>query len=119
MKPHRELIVWKKSFTLVKSLYSATMSFPSDEKFGLTSQIRRAAVSVPANIAEGAARRSKKEYVQFLYISLGSTSELDTLILLCHELEYISREKAEAFCGQLEEISMMLSGLIRRNSAQI
>jgi four helix bundle protein len=93
IKPHQRLDVWKRSFQMVKMLYTTTKSFPEDEKYGMTSQIRRAAVSIPANIAEGAARNSKREFVRFLHISLGSASELDTLILLSKELDMIEAKR--------------------------
>jgi four helix bundle protein len=85
---HRQLPVWKASMDLVEAVYLATASFPSEEKFGLTSQIRRASVSVPANIAEGAARKSTAELIQFLYIANGSLSELDTHIELAQRLGF-------------------------------
>lgn len=89
MKPHQNLEVWKKSFVLVKKLYFLTSSFPTAEKFGIITQIRRSAISIPLNIAEGSARRSDKELLQFLYIALGSASELDTLLLLSKDLGFI------------------------------
>jgi four helix bundle protein len=119
MKPHQKLEVWKQSFEFVKSAYVATRAFPSDEKFGMISQIRRAAVSVPANISEGAARKSKKEFVRFLYISLGSASELDTLLLLSKELEMLEEKEFNRLNEQLEGIFKMLLGLINRNEALI
>lgn len=119
MKPHKNLVVWNRSFQFVKALYEATGSYPSDEKFGLTSQIRRAGVSVPVNIAEGAARKSKREFIQFLHISWGSISELDTLLLLSKELDYLSINKYERLNNQLEEISKMLFGLIQKCKADL
>ena len=115
MKPHQQLEVWKRSFEFVKNVYEVTGAFPSDEKYGLTSQIRRASVSIPANISEGAAKNSKKEFVRFLYIALGSASELDTLILLSHELKMIEPEKFKTMNNNLEIIYKMLLGLINRN----
>ena len=82
MKSHKDLIVWKKSMDLVQITYEFSTNYPDSEKFGLISQMRRAAVSVPSNIAEGAARNSTKEYIRFLYIALGSLSELETQILI-------------------------------------
>jgi len=78
IKNHKDLEVWKKSMDLVSNIYKITESFPNKELYGLTNQIRRAAVSVPSNIAEGAARSSKREFIQFLYVALGSLSELET-----------------------------------------
>jgi len=98
---------------LVKQLYSITKPFPSHEQFGLTSQIRRAAVSVPANISEGSARKGNKEFIQFLYISLGSLSELDTLVLLSIDFEYITETKSKAVLEQITTCSKLVYGLIR------
>ena len=80
MKSHQDLTVYQKAIDLVVNIYSLSKSFPSEEKFGLTSQIRRSAISVPSNIAEGAAKKSKKEFSRFLYFSLGSLAELETQI---------------------------------------
>ena len=77
-KPHKRLAVWRKSVDLVVETYKVTKTFPTEERYGLTDQVRRAAVSIPANIAEGAGRRTKKEFINFLHISQGSLSELDT-----------------------------------------
>ena len=85
---HKDLDVWKESINLAKEIYALTEEFPKEELYGLTSQIRRAAVSVPSNIAEGAARNSNKEYIRFLYISLGSLSELETQIILAREFGF-------------------------------
>ncbi len=116
MRPHQKLNAWKTSFQFATQVYTITKEFPTEEKFGLISQIRRAAVSVPVNIAEGAARKSKKEFTHFLHISLGSASELDTLLLLSKELNYIDQENFSKLNQQLEEISKILSGLIRYTS---
>ena len=87
---HKDLDVWKKSMDLVVLIYDLTSKFPSDERFGLTSQMRRAAVSIPSNIAEGAARKSNKEFLQFLSIALGSLSELETQYILSKRLHFIT-----------------------------
>lgn len=112
MKPHQNLEVWKRSFLLVKKLYALTASFPTTEKFGLTSQIRRAATSVPVNIAEGSARRSDKELLQFLYIALGSASELDTLLLLSKELGFTEPEECDRLLVDLDSIFKLILGFI-------
>ena len=88
MGTHEKLDVWKLSVDFVTRIYKITQSFPSEEKFGLTNQMRRAAVSIPSNIAEGAARQSDKENIQFLYISLGSLSELETQLIISQNLGY-------------------------------
>jgi four helix bundle protein len=89
---HKDLDVWKKSMNLVVLIYDITSKFPSDERFGLTSQMRRAAVSIPSNIAEGAARKGDKEFIQFLMIALGSLSELETQYLLSIQLKFVQKE---------------------------
>ncbi|MEP7196606.1 MAG: four helix bundle protein [Saprospiraceae bacterium] len=113
MRPHYNLDVWKKSFALVKEIYLVTESYPSEEKFGLISQLRRAAVSVPTNISEGSARHSQKEFVHFLYISLGSLTEVETLLLLSKELGFINNvEKFNFLINEIEIITKLLLGLI-------
>ena len=113
MKPHKKLNAWKMSFDIVKELYSLTSKYPDVEKFGLISQIRRAAVSVPVNIAEGAARKSKKEFIYFLHISLGSLTELDTLVLLSADLEFISKSDSELVISKFDIIGKLIYGLIK------
>ena len=112
MKNFKELNVWLKAHQLVLAVYQVTKSFPSDELFGLTSQMRRAAASIPANIAEGCGRSSDAEFARFLYISFGSASELEYHILLAHDLGMLN----EIDCGKLTEnvieIKKMLSSLI-------
>jgi len=105
---HKDLLVWKKSMDLVKQIYKLTQDFPKSEIFVLTSQIRRSAISIPSNIAEGAARNSSKEFVQFLYISLGSVVELETQLLIAQHLEYCNEFPMDS----LNEVKMMLLGLI-------
>ena len=89
IKTHKDLEIWKEGIELVKKIYEITNIFPKSEQYGLTSQIRRAAVSIPSNISEGAARNSKKEFIQFLYISLSSIAELETQIIIANKLNYI------------------------------
>ncbi len=107
---HKELDVWKESMLLAKEVYFLTKSFPKDELYGITSQIRRASVSVPSNIAEGAARSSDKEFIQFLYISLGSLSELETQILLSRDLGFIGTLD---ILPKIESTKKKLLGLIK------
>ncbi len=113
MKSHKDLDVWRKSIDLVSRLYTLTKNFPSDEKYGLTLQMRRSAVSIPSNIAEGAARNHKSEFKQFLYIALGSASELETQLIISQNLEYIDTDELNTFMNELSEIRNMLQGLIR------
>ena len=109
-RKHHDLLAWQEGIRLVKATYMLTQSFPRDERFGLTSQMRRAAVSVPANIAEGAARATSKEFAHFLILARGSLSELETHIVIAQELRYVS-ESAE-FEALLERTFRLLAGLI-------
>ena len=111
MKSHYDLDVWKKSIDLVKEIYEISKFFPKEEIYGLTSQIRRAAVSIPSNIAEGASRQSNKEFIQFLYIALGSSSEVETQIIIAKELSFI--KDIESILKQIKEIKKMINGLLR------
>lgn len=115
---HKELDVWKKSMDLVELVYQLTCQFPSDEKFGLVSQMRRAAVSIPSNIAEGAARKGDKELIQFLMISLGSLSELETQYLLAIRLKMIESHKT--FEKMLIDVKKLIIGfrnyILKKNS---
>ncbi|MDN4165711.1 four helix bundle protein [Cytophagales bacterium LB-30] len=113
LTPHKRLECWKKSFAFVKEMYQITSQFPSSETFGLTSQIRRAAVSIPVNIAEGSARNTKKEFANFLHISLGSAAELDTLLLLAVDLNLLKKEKVDLLLDELSVISKLINGLIK------
>lgn len=113
MRPHHQLEVWKRSFALVKDLYLLTNGFPVDEKFGLIAQIKRAAVSVPTNIAEGSARNSSKEFLHFLYIALGSLTELETLLLLSQNLNFVTNELVGVHLSEIETITKLLLGLIK------
>jgi four helix bundle protein len=109
---YKELLVWQKSIDLVKEIYLLTELFPADEKFGLTSQIRRAAISIPSNIAEGWGRMSRKNYIQFLRISRGSLFELETQIIISKELKYST--DSENIENLIIEISKMLNSLINK-----
>ena len=111
MKDHKDLDVWKQSMVLVEDIYALTKNFPSDEKYGLSSQIKRAVVSVPSNIAEGAGRKGDKEFIQFLYIAMGSLSELETQLILANRLQFTN--SIESYLNQIEKIKKMLFGLIR------
>ena len=111
VRPHYRLAAWKIAMALVKSVYQATRTFPPEEIYGLTAQMRRAAVSIPSNLAEGAARTGRKEFAQFLSIAKGSLSELETQLLISAELGYLDR-KHQIF-ELVEEVSRLLSGLHR------
>ena len=115
-KPHKKLKVWQQSMELVTSVYRITASLPVEEKYGLTSQIRRSAVSIVSNIAEGVARQSNAEFARFLCTSLGSLSELDTQLDVCNRLGFLSTEAHQSLNRSLTEIDRMLIGL--RNSVR-
>ena len=113
MRPHEKLDVWNQSVDLAVAIYKATECFPRDERFGLTSQVRRAAVSVPANIAEGAARIYPKEFIHFLSNAQGSASEVETELLIAHRLDYLSRESFLQLGTALDDVGKMMNGLSR------
>jgi four helix bundle protein len=111
MRPHEKLEVWNRAIEFVVKIYQATTEFPKDERFGLTSQIRRAAVSIPANIAEGAARQSSKEFAHFLSIAQGSASELETELLIAERLSYLESDIYRKIYNELNTIARMIVGL--------
>lgn len=113
MRPHEKLDVWNKAVDFVVAIYKATELFPKEEKFGLTSQIRRAAVSVPANIAEGAARNTSKEFIYFLSNAQGSASELETELLIARRLGYLQERTYLEMRTALDSVGRMLVGLVR------
>lgn len=113
MKTHKDLEVWKNSISMVTEIYTITKDYPNSELYGLVSQIRRSAVSVPSNIAEGAGRNHDKENVQFLYIALGSLSELETQLIISRNLEYINQKILDEISKKIIIITSQLSGLIR------
>ena len=110
MKDHKDLDVWIQSMLLVEDIYALTKNFPSDEKYGLSSQIKRAVVSIPSNIAEGAGRKGDKEFIQFLYIAMGSLSELETQLILSNRLQFVN--SIEISLHQIAKIKKTLFGLI-------
>lgn len=114
VKTYKDLIVWNKSIELVRLLYEITKAFPKEELYGLTSQMRRSAVSIPSNIAEGAGRSTRKDYGQFLYIAYGSAFELETQLIIAKELGYLGAAEFEELSTLLCEISKMLRSLIQK-----
>jgi four helix bundle protein len=112
-KPHKNLDVWKLSMELVKIVYRVTSKFPSNENYGLTSQIRRCTVSIPSNIAEGAARQTKKELINFLHIAQGSLSELDTQLDISVDLGYLKLNERTRLDSLLVRVDKMLTAFIR------
>ncbi len=113
MKTHKDLDVWKNGMELVVTIYELTKSFPKDELYGIVSQMRRAAISIPSNIAEGAGRNHDKEFQQFLYIALGSVAELETQMLLSERLGYVSNPDLEMPTNLIILIRSQISGLIK------
>jgi four helix bundle protein len=110
----RELLAWQKAMQLTKDVYTLTQSFPADERFALTSQIQRAAVSIPSNIAEGAGRPTQKELVHFLSFSLGSAYELETELLLAESLGYISVTQSERLNTAIVEVQKLVYSLMKK-----
>ena len=111
-KHYKELIVWQKSMDLVTEVYRLTKLLPADERFALTDQIRRAVISIPSNIAEGHGRQTEKEFKQFLSIAKGSVSEVETQLLICTRLNYLTEEQTEQTLMLCDEIRRILTKLI-------
>lgn len=116
MTEHKNLIVWQKGIDLTTCIYQITESFPSKEKFGLVDQIRRAAVSIPSNIAEGCKRSTDKDFRSFLHVALGSTAELETQIIIALNLKYIAEIDSISILKELDEIAKILHTLIKKLS---
>lgn len=114
MQNFRDLKVWQKAHETALAIYRASASFPTDEQFGLTSQLRRAAVSVPANIAEGTLRSSDADFARFLHIALGSAGEVDYYLLLARDLKFIDPDKHSTLDASLQEVKRMLAALVTR-----
>ena len=114
IKDFRELKIWQRSIKLVEQIYEITKKFPGDERFGLMLQIRHSSVSIPSNIAEGFARRGNKEYRHFLYVSLGSCAELITQLVISLSLKYICKNEMDKLVDEIEQISKMTMGLIKK-----
>lgn len=108
----RKLTVWQKSYEFVLGVYRYSKTFPREERYGLTSQLQRAVISIPANIAEGYERNHRKEYLQFLHIARGSLGEVETYLLLSRDLEYLTNEAYQALELQRRDIAKLLKGLI-------
>ncbi|MBK5273651.1 MAG: four helix bundle protein [Desulfuromonadales bacterium] len=111
MKDHKELDVWKKSMDFVQAVYELTGAFPKEEIYGLTSQLRRSVVSIPSNIAEGAARNTDKEFLYFLHIAQGSAAEAETQLLIAQRLKFT--DNFEAVLSELRTVQKLLHGLMR------
>ena len=111
IKSYQDLIVWQKAMDIVEMVYLATKQFPKEELYGLTSQVRRAAVSIPSNIAEGHSRKSTAEFRNFLSIAQGSKSEVETQLMIAQRLSYINPQQTQTMLSLLQEISKMLNSL--------
>lgn len=111
VKHYKELKIWQKGMVLAQSVYRLTAKFPVDERFGLTSQMRRAAVSVPSNIAEGQARQGTREFLQFLSHTSGSLAELETQVLLSMELGYCGESDTTSIVGEITEMQKMVAAI--------
>ena len=110
---YRQLIAWQKSMKLVASVYLLSEQFPKDERFGLTSQVRRAAISVPSNIAEGQGRESTREFIRHLSIAYGSLMEVETQILIAKDLGYVESERVLDLLRESDEIGRVVNGLVK------
>jgi four helix bundle protein len=113
MKTHKDLDVWKDGINFVTFIYKTTSGFPKEEIYGITSQIRRASVSIPSNIAEGAARKTANEFRQFLFIALGSAAELNTHLIISNKLGFLDTQKFGILNSELDSLSKRIQGLIR------
>jgi four helix bundle protein len=112
-----ELKIWQKAMVLAEEVYRITMNFPKSEQFGLVSQLRRAAVSVPSNISEGAGRNSDKEFNQFLGITNGSLNELLTQLILSEKLEFINKNEIDTLVKEIKELRKMICGMQKKLSS--
>jgi len=110
-KSYKDLLIWQKRMTMVTLIYQLTRSFPQDERFGLVVQMRRAAVSVPSNIAEGQSRHTSGEFIQFISHAEGSLAELDTQVLIAIELGFCTQPQADGILSVIDESQRMLNGL--------
>lgn len=117
IKDHKDLVVWQKSMDLVIQIYEIVKAFPKEETYGLSDQMRRAAVSIPSNIAEGYHRGSDKELAHFLRIALGSSAELETQLILCSRLGLTKEEKTDELVNANAEIGKMLNAFLKRLTA--
>lgn len=119
MRDYKKIIVWEKSYRFGIHIYSATKSFPKEEIYGLTSQLRRAAISIPSNIAEGSRKSTQKDFRSFLYNAYGSGAELEVQIMFAKDLGYITTEQSQILLSELSEIMKMLNTLIQKISEEI
>ena len=114
IRTYRDLDIWKKGINIVKEIYNLTKQFPKEETYGLISQMKRAAISIPSNIAEGFKRYHSKEYKQFLHITLGSCAELETQITIAKELRYLEENKEKELLEKLDHTGRMITNLLKK-----
>ncbi|HCC05911.1 TPA: four helix bundle protein [Candidatus Nomurabacteria bacterium] len=114
MKTYKDLIVWQKAYSLAVSIYKITKVFPVNEIYGLTSQLRRASVSIASNLAEGSKRGTKKDFAQFIRIAQGSTAEIETQLMIAKEIDYLNEKDFNLLMDELNQISRMLTGLLMK-----
>lgn len=112
LRSYQELVAWQKSMAFVTDVYRCTQQFPKDEIYGLTSQIRRAAVSIPSNVAEGQGRLTRGEFKQFLGYAKGSVFEVETQLLIAHDLGYMDARELQALLDRIREVGRIISGLL-------
>lgn len=117
MQDYKKLLVWQKAHIFTVNLYKISHNFPDTEKFGLTNQIRRAAISIESNIAEGSGRGSNKDFTRFLYMAKGSVCEVECQILIARDLGYLTPEKTNLLTSKITEINKMLTSLIQKTSS--
>ena len=116
---YRDLVVWQKAYKFALDIYKITKRFPKEELFGLTSQMRRAASSIPANIAEGSMRQSKREFQQFIRIARGSMAEMEVWLQLACDLRYLDQETYKELSAQCNEVGKLLHGLLKSLKAEL
>lgn len=114
MKDYKKFLVWQKAHQLTLEIYRVTKNFPKEEVYGLTSQMKRAASSIPMNIAEGCGRNTDKDFARFLVIAFGSANELEYQVILSTDLSYLDQEQSTTLLTELEEVKKMLNGLIKK-----
>lgn len=119
IQSYRELKIWQLSMALVTVVYQSTKSFPKEEQYALTTQLRRAVVSVPSNIAEGSSKRSVKDFIRFLNIAHGSLAEVETQLQIAVNLDYLSFDKTRALFSETAEIGKMINGMISKLEQRI
>ena len=114
IKSFKDLKIWQKGIEIVKDVYTITRSFPNEEMYGLTSQMRRSAVSIPSNVAEGFRRFHNKEFAQFLHIAFGSAAELETQLIIAEELKYFNSENNKKIFEKISHLSKMIKSLLKK-----